>query len=155
MFTFACTSFRRNGVSRKARSRASFGPLAQDGRDLLRVEFLLSNNSATSASTLSACSRSVCRALSMHRLRAAANRRMILIEPTPSHIDMRREPSSPRNGTAAVPVIQRARWVLPLPGGPLSNTPVTGCPPISRRRAGSSSSDTHWRATFTSSGCPQ
>ena len=49
--------------------------------------------------------------------------------PTPTNISTKSEPEMEKKGTPASPAIAFARSVLPVPGGPTSNTPRGICPP--------------------------
>ncbi len=49
--------------------------------------------------------------------------------PTPTNISTKSEPEMEKNGTPASPATARASRVLPVPGGPTSNTPLGMRPP--------------------------
>ena len=54
---------------------------------------------------------------------ALLKRSLTLLAPTPTNISTNSEPESEKNGTPASPAIAFAKRVLPVPGGPTSNTP--------------------------------
>src|SRR5664280_1430822 len=49
--------------------------------------------------------------------------------PTPTNISTKSEPLMLKKGTSASPAIARAKSVLPVPGGPISNNPLGILPP--------------------------
>ena len=49
--------------------------------------------------------------------------------PTPTNISTKSEPEIEKNGTPASPAMARASSVLPVPGGPISSTPLGMRPP--------------------------
>ena len=49
--------------------------------------------------------------------------------PTPTNISTKSEPEIKKNGTSASPAIALAKSVLPVPGGPISKTPLGIFPP--------------------------
>ena len=51
------------------------------------------------------------------------------LAPTPTNISTKSEPEIEKNGTSASPATARASSVLPVPGGPMSSTPVGILPP--------------------------
>ena len=51
------------------------------------------------------------------------------LAPTPTNISTKSEPEIVKNGTLASPAMARASNVLPVPGGPTSNTPFGILPP--------------------------
>ena len=51
------------------------------------------------------------------------------LAPTPTNISTKSEPEMEKNGTSASPAMARARRVLPVPGGPISSTPLGILPP--------------------------
>mmetsp|Transcript_28708 Transcript_28708/g.70713 ORF Transcript_28708/g.70713 Transcript_28708/m.70713 type:complete len:221 (-) Transcript_28708:480-1142(-) len=55
--------------------------------------------------------------------RACAKRSRTRLGPTPTNISMKSEPEMLRKGTDASPAVALASSVLPVPGGPTSNTP--------------------------------
>ena len=55
---------------------------------------------------------------------ACSNRSRTRLAPTPTTISMNSEALSEKNGTSASPATARASSVLPVPGGPLSSTPL-------------------------------
>ena len=63
------------------------------------------------------------------RFLASANMSRILLAPTPTNISSKSLPLMAKNGTFASPAIAFARRVLPVPGGPTSNTPLGMRPP--------------------------
>ena len=69
-------------------------------------------------------------------LRAVWNRSRTRLAPTPTNISMKSEPLTDMKGTPASPATARAISVLPVPGGPTSNTPLGILAPISLKRAG-------------------
>ena len=56
---------------------------------------------------------------------ACSNMSRTRLAPTPTNISTKSEPEMVKNGTLASPATERARSVLPVPGGPTSNTPRT------------------------------
>jgi hypothetical protein len=75
-----------------------------------------------------------------------SNRSRTRAAPTPTNISTKSEPLIVKNGTPASPAMARASSVLPVPGGPISSTPLGIRPPSrvnffgSRRKAMISSS---------------
>ena len=57
-------------------------------------------------------------------LRACSNRSRTRAAPTPTNISMNSEPEIEKNGTPASPATAFASMVLPVPGGPISSTPL-------------------------------
>ena len=55
---------------------------------------------------------------------ALPNRSRILAAPTPTNISINSDPDSEKKGTPASPATALASNVLPVPGGPTSNTPL-------------------------------
>src|SRR5262245_29179349 len=55
---------------------------------------------------------------------ACSNRSRTREAPTPTNISTKSEPEIEKNGTPASPATARASSVLPVPGGPYSNTPL-------------------------------
>ena len=51
------------------------------------------------------------------------------LAPTPTNISTKSEPEMLKNGTPASPAMARASSVLPVPGGPMSSTPLGMRPP--------------------------
>jgi hypothetical protein len=70
-------------------------------------------------------------------LRAVWNRSRTRAAPTPTNISMKSEPVIEMNGTPASPATARAIRVLPVPGGPTSNTPFGMRAPMSLNLPGS------------------
>src|SRR5712671_4391011 len=70
-----------------------------------------------------------------------SNRSRTRLAPTPTNISTKSEPEMEKNGTFASPATARASRVLPVPGGPTSNTPLGILPPsfwnfcVSRRNS--------------------
>ena len=62
---------------------------------------------------------------------AWSKRSLTLEAPTPTNISTKSEPLSEKNGTLASPATALANRVLPVPGGPTSNTPLGTLAPIS------------------------
>src|SRR5919204_7070941 len=60
---------------------------------------------------------------------ACANRSRTRAAPTPTNISTNSDPLRLKNGTLASPATARASSVLPVPGGPTSNTPLGMRPP--------------------------
>ena len=60
---------------------------------------------------------------------ACSKRSRTRAAPTPTNISTKSEPLRLKNGTAASPATARAKSVLPVPGGPTSNTPLGIRPP--------------------------
>ena len=58
-----------------------------------------------------------------------SNRSRTRLAPTPTNISTKSEPEMEKNGTFASPATARASKVLPVPGGPTSNTPLGIRPP--------------------------
>ena len=58
-----------------------------------------------------------------------SNRSRTRDAPTPTNISTKSEPLIEKNGTLASPATARASSVLPVPGGPISNTPFGMRPP--------------------------
>jgi hypothetical protein len=58
-----------------------------------------------------------------------SNRSRTRLAPTPTNISTKSEPLIEKNGTFASPATARASRVLPVPGGPISNTPLGMRPP--------------------------
>ena len=56
--------------------------------------------------------------------RACSNRSRTRAAPTPTNISTNSEPEIEKNGTPASPATARASSVLPVPGGPISSTPL-------------------------------
>ncbi len=70
----------------------------------------------------------------MNRMQGAAslavwNMSRTRLAPTPTNIWMNSEPLIEKNGTPASPATARASSVLPVPGGPISSTPLGTRPP--------------------------
>ena len=68
--------------------------------------------------------------------RAAANNSRTRLAPTPTYISSNSLPLMKKNGTPASPATARARSVLPVPGGPVNNTPFGIFPPNCRNFSG-------------------
>ena len=60
---------------------------------------------------------------------AVSNMSRTRAAPTPTNISTKSEPDIEKKGTFASPAIARASKVLPVPGGPTSNTPRGIRPP--------------------------
>ena len=60
---------------------------------------------------------------------ACSNMSRTRLAPTPTNISTKSEPEMVKNGTLASPAMARASSVLPVPGGPTSNTPRGMRPP--------------------------
>ena len=58
-----------------------------------------------------------------------SNRSRTRLAPTPTNISTKSEPLIEKNGTLASPATARASRVLPVPGGPISRTPLGMRPP--------------------------
>ena len=58
-----------------------------------------------------------------------SNRSRTRLAPTPTNISTKSLPEMLKNGTAASPAIARASRVLPVPGAPMSSTPLGMRPP--------------------------
>ena len=58
-----------------------------------------------------------------------SNRSRTREAPTPTNISTKSEPLIEKNGTLASPATARASRVLPVPGGPISRTPLGMRPP--------------------------
>ena len=58
-----------------------------------------------------------------------SNRSRTRLAPTPTNISTKSEPEIEKNGTFASPAMARASSVLPVPGGPISSTPLGMRPP--------------------------
>ena len=67
---------------------------------------------------------------------AVRNMSRTRLAPTPTNIWMNSEPLIEKNGTPASPAVARASRVLPVPGGPISKTPLGICAPSFANRAG-------------------
>src|SRR6187431_1943510 len=55
---------------------------------------------------------------------ACSKRSRTRLAPTPTNISTKSEPEIEKNGTPASPAMARARSVLPVPGWPMSSTPL-------------------------------
>jgi len=106
-----------------------------------------SNPSISTRSWFSVCSRSSCppprpaprwrptaSISSMKMMQGAcflpcSNRSRTREAPTPTNISTKSEPEMEKNGTPASPAMARARSVLPVPGAPMSRTPLGIRPP--------------------------
>ena len=64
------------------------------------------------------------------------NRSRTRLAPTPTNISTNSEAAIEKNGTPASPAIARARRVLPVPGGPINNTPLGILAPTDVKRSG-------------------
>ena len=74
------------------------------------------------------------------------------LAPTPTNISTKSEPEMVKKGTFASPAIARAKSVLPVPGGPTSNTPFGIFPPKRWNLPGSfKNSTTSSNSVFASS----
>ena len=83
---------------------------------------------------------------------ACLNRSLTREAPTPTNISTKSEPESEKKGTCASPATALASKVLPVPGGPTSNTPLGILPPNSVYLAGFfRKSTTSFTSTFASS----
>ena len=72
--------------------------------------------------------------------------------PTPTNISTKSEPVIEKNGTPASPAMARASSVLPVPGGPISSTPLGMRPPSFWNFCGSRrNSMISWSSSFASS----
>ena len=72
--------------------------------------------------------------------------------PTPTNISTKSEPLIEKNGTLASPATARASSVLPVPGGPISSTPLGMRPPSFWNFCGSlRNSMISWSSSFASS----
>ena len=60
---------------------------------------------------------------------AVRNRSRTRAAPTPTNISTKSEPDNEKKGVPASPATALARSVLPVPGGPTSNTPLGSFPP--------------------------
>ena len=58
-----------------------------------------------------------------------SNRSRTREAPTPTNISTKSDPEMEKNGTLASPAMARAMRVLPVPGGPMSRTPLGMRPP--------------------------
>mmetsp|Transcript_11021 Transcript_11021/g.45747 ORF Transcript_11021/g.45747 Transcript_11021/m.45747 type:complete len:297 (-) Transcript_11021:56-946(-) len=67
--------------------------------------------------------------------RARANRSRTRAAATPTNISTNSEPLAEKNGTPASFAIALARYVLPVPGGPTSSTPLGRCTPAFLKRS--------------------
>ena len=56
--------------------------------------------------------------------RACSNRSRTRAAPTPTNISTNSEPDMEKKGTPASPATARAKSVFPVPGGPISSTPL-------------------------------
>ena len=65
------------------------------------------------------------------------NRSRTRLAPTPTNISTNSEAEIEKKGTSASPAIARASNVLPVPGGPTSNTPLGMRAPTAVKRSGS------------------
>ena len=70
-------------------------------------------------------------------LRASANSSRTRLAPTPTIISMNSDALALKNGTLASPAVARASSVLPVPGGPVSSTPLGTRAPRRRYFSGS------------------
>ena len=68
---------------------------------------------------------------------ASLNKSLTLDAPTPTNISTKSEPEIEKKGTPASPATARASKVLPVPGGPTSNTPLGILAPSSLNLEGS------------------
>src|SRR5215218_1685449 len=68
---------------------------------------------------------------------ACSNKSRTRDAPTPTNISTKSEPEIEKNGTPASPATARASSVLPVPGGPYSNTPFGILAPTAWNFAGS------------------
>ena len=69
---------------------------------------------------------------------ACSNKSLTRLAPTPTNISTKSLPEIEKNGTPASPATALATSVLPVPGGPYSNTPLGIFAPRSRNFFGSS-----------------
>lgn len=58
------------------------------------------------------------------------------LPPTPTNISSKLEPEAKRNGTSASPATALASIVFPVPGGPVSKTPLGSFPPSAENFSG-------------------
>ncbi len=83
---------------------------------------------------------------------AFSNRSRTRLAPTPTNISTKSEPEIEKNGTPASPATALANKVLPVPGGPSSNTPDGIRAPKERNLRGSrKNSTTSTNSCFSSS----
>ena len=81
-----------------------------------------------------------------------SNRSRTREAPTPTNISTKSEPLIEKNGTLASPATARASSVLPVPGGPISSTPLGMRPPSFWNFCGSlRNSMISWSSSFASS----
>ena len=81
-----------------------------------------------------------------------SNRSRTREAPTPTNISTKSEPLIEKNGTLASPATARASRVLPVPGGPISSTPLGMRPPSFWNFCGSfRNSMISWSSFFASS----
>mmetsp|Transcript_742 Transcript_742/g.2205 ORF Transcript_742/g.2205 Transcript_742/m.2205 type:complete len:285 (+) Transcript_742:1038-1892(+) len=67
---------------------------------------------------------------------ASPNRSRTRAAPTPTNISTNSDPEAEMKGTPASPATARASSVLPVPGGPVSRTPLGSLPPSRVKRFG-------------------
>ncbi len=81
-----------------------------------------------------------------------SNRSRTREAPTPTNISTKSEPEMEKNGTLASPAMARASRVLPVPGGPISSTPLGMRPPSFWNFCGSLRNSTiSWSSSLASS----
>ena len=81
-----------------------------------------------------------------------SNRSRTREAPTPTNISTKSEPQIEKNGTLASPATARASSVLPVPGEPMSSTPLGMRPPSFWNFCGSlRNSMISWSSSFASS----
>ena len=86
--------------------------------------------------------------------RACSNRSLTLAAPTPTNISTNSDPDMEKNGTPASPATARASRVLPVPGGPVSNTPFGTWAPSSPYFSWSLRNDTISSSSILASSTP-
>ena len=85
---------------------------------------------------------------------ACSNKSRTRDAPTPTYISTKSEPEIEKNGTFASPATARASSVLPVPGGPTSNTPFGILAPKSLNLRGSLRKATISESSSSSSSAP-
>src|SRR5436189_3456459 len=81
-----------------------------------------------------------------------SNRSRTRLAPTPTNISTKSDPLIEKNGTFASPATARASSVLPVPGAPMSSTPLGMRPPSFWNFCGSlRNSMISWSSSFASS----
>ncbi len=133
---------------------------------------LTSNPSISTSSWLRVCSRSSCpppspaprwrptasisstKTIAGADALACSNRSLTRLAPTPTNISTKSDPEMLKNGTPASPATARARSVLPVPGGPNSNTPLGILAPMAWNRLGDSRNSLISCSSATASSAP-